>query len=66
MLAKATGRTHFLTGTSRNIAAWSVRPGQLDHNDTSKRPDLPGGAVRSPYEKKRNSPIDDSFILFSC
>ncbi|KAF8496800.1 hypothetical protein F5888DRAFT_365584 [Russula emetica] len=45
MLAVATNRTHFptLTGMSRNLnnAAWSVRPGEPDHTDASKPPELP-------------------------
>jgi hypothetical protein len=46
MLAGVTDRTHFMTGTSRNVvAAWSVRPGEAGHTDASKPPDLP---VRSP------------------
>jgi hypothetical protein len=47
MLAGVTNRTHFpsLTGASRHIAAWSVRPGEPDHTDASKPPDFP---VRSP------------------
>ncbi|KAN0109842.1 hypothetical protein V8E52_008948 [Russula decolorans] len=42
-LAQVTDRTHFptLTGASRNIAAWSVRPGEPDRTDVSKPPDLP-------------------------
>ncbi len=47
MLAGVTNRTHFptLTGASRNIAAWPVRPGEPDYIDASKPPDL---HVRSP------------------
>jgi len=39
MLAGVTDRTHFpsLTGASRNIAAWSVRPGEPDRTDASIR-----------------------------
>ncbi|KAN0109845.1 hypothetical protein V8E52_008951 [Russula decolorans] len=43
MLAGVTNRTHFpsVTGASRNVAVWSVRPGEPDRTDVSKPPDLP-------------------------
>src|SRR6266403_95381 len=47
-LAGAANRTHFptLTGASRNVvAAWSVRPVEVDPNDVSKLHDMP---VRPP------------------
>jgi hypothetical protein len=52
MLAKATNRTHFptLTGASRNVEAWSIKPGGPD---ATKQPDLPVGPVRSAKKKRR-------------
>ncbi len=42
MLAGTTNRTHFLTGASQNVVtAWSVRPGEAEHTNASKPPDIP-------------------------
>jgi hypothetical protein len=52
MLIGVTNHTHFptLTGASRNIAAWSVKPGESVRTDASKPPELP---VRSSMKKRK-------------
>ena len=54
MLAEAANRTHFPTipSVNRNVAAWSVRPGESYPTDASKPPDM---TVRFPMTKKRGT-----------